>query len=29
MSVARRLCFIIEEQDRHESMPLAVAYQLR
>jgi ribosomal protein S6--L-glutamate ligase len=29
MSVARRLCFIIEEQYRHESMPLAVAHQLR
>jgi ribosomal protein S6--L-glutamate ligase len=24
-----RLCFIIEEKYRHESMPLAVAYQLR
>src|ERR687888_605895 len=29
MSVARRLCFIIEEKYRHESMPLAVASQLR
>src|SRR5919198_1490143 len=29
MSVARRLRFIIEEQYRHESMPLAVADQLR
>jgi ribosomal protein S6--L-glutamate ligase len=29
MSVAMRLCFIIEEKDRHESMPLAVADQLR
>src|ERR671923_156796 len=29
MSVARRLCFIIEEQYRHESLPLAVASQLR
>jgi ribosomal protein S6--L-glutamate ligase len=29
MSVAMRLCFIIEEKYRHESMPLAVAYQLR
>ena len=24
-----RLCFIVEEKYRHESMPLAVAYQLR
>src|SRR5919206_2916505 len=29
MSVARRLCFIIEERYRQESMPLAVAHQLR
>src|SRR5919198_6594198 len=29
MSVARRLCFIIKEKYRHESMPLAVAHQLR
>src|ERR671936_1076928 len=29
MSGARRLCFIIEEKYRRESMPLAVAYQLR
>src|SRR2546423_4570811 len=29
MSVAMRLCFIIEEKYRHESMPLAVADQLR
>src|SRR5919199_755673 len=29
MSGARRLCFIIEEKYRHESMPLAVASQLR
>src|SRR5919199_4215295 len=29
MSGARRLCFIIEEKYRHESMPLAVADQLR
>src|SRR5437764_9099096 len=26
---AMRLCFIVEEKYRHESMPLAVAYQLR
>src|SRR5918911_4882148 len=29
MSVAMRLCFIIEEKYRRESMPLAVAHQLR
>jgi ribosomal protein S6--L-glutamate ligase len=29
MSAAMRLCFIIEEKYRHESMPLAVAHQLR
>src|SRR5919201_842112 len=27
--VAMRLCFIVEEKYRHESMPLVVAYQLR
>jgi ribosomal protein S6--L-glutamate ligase len=26
---AMRLCFIVEERYRHETMPLAVAYQLR
>jgi ribosomal protein S6--L-glutamate ligase len=29
MSVAMRLCFIIEERYHHESMPLAVVHQLR